>query len=582
MYTASFAFFEAIWEAGVTHCFVNLGSDHPSIIEAMVKGQREAKGKFPRIITCPNEMVAMSMADGYARLTGKPQCVIVHVDVGTQGLGAAVHNASTGRAPVLVFAGLSPFTLEGEMRGSRTEYIHWIQNVPNQTQIIGQYCRYAEEIKTGKNIKQMVNRALQFAKSAPQGPVHLVGAREVMEEEINPYSLEQGVWDSVELGGLPPTAPQQIAEALLGAENPLLITGYAGRNHKIPGALVELANTVKGLRVLDTGGSDMCFPASHPAWLGLRFGIDPWIEKADAILIVDCDVPWIPTLNKPKDGIKVFHIDVDPLKQLMPLFYVPAQHRYRADPLLAVEQILSEAKSQASSIDAAVADKKWDTLQASYKQRLDTIAANAKPAEDGSFGTGYLSKTLRSLCPPDTIWAIEAVTNTAFVHDNLQPELPGSWINCGGGGLGWSGGGALGIKLATDAENGGKGKFVVQIVGDGTFLFSVPGSVYWIAKRYNIPVLTIVLNNKGWNAPRKSMLLVHPDGLGSTATNEEINISFDPVPDYAGIAKAAAGGDLFAARVDKVADLERTIKDAIKAVEGGQSAVLDCKVNLGS
>ena len=56
MYTTSFAFFEAIWDAGVTHCFVNLGSDHPSIIEAMVKGQREKKGKFPRIITCPNEV----------------------------------------------------------------------------------------------------------------------------------------------------------------------------------------------------------------------------------------------------------------------------------------------------------------------------------------------------------------------------------------------------------------------------------------------------------------------------------------------------------------------------------------------
>lgn len=56
MYTASSAFFEAIWEAGVTHCFVNLGSDHPSFIEAMVKGQRENKDKFPRIITCPNEV----------------------------------------------------------------------------------------------------------------------------------------------------------------------------------------------------------------------------------------------------------------------------------------------------------------------------------------------------------------------------------------------------------------------------------------------------------------------------------------------------------------------------------------------
>ncbi|KAI1092406.1 thiamine diphosphate-binding protein [Rostrohypoxylon terebratum] len=584
MYTASSAFFEAMWEGGVSHCFVNLGSDHPSILEAMAKAQKENSGKFPKIITCPNEMVAMSMADGYARLTGKPQCVIVHVDVGTQGLGAAVHNASTGRAPVLVFAGLSPFTLEGEMRGSRTEYIHWIQNVPDQSQIVGQYCRYAGEIKTGKNIKQMVGRALQFAKSDPQGPVYLTGAREVMEEEIVPYSLNQDEWERVELGGLTPKVSKEIADALLGAENPLLITGFAGRNQKVPAALVELANTVKGLRVLDTGGSDMCFPASHPGWLGLRYGIDPAIEKADVILMLDCDVPWIPTLNKPKAGTKIFHIDVDPLKQLMPLFYVPAKQRYRADALLAVEQITSDAKTQVASLDSSAIAKKWDALQASYKERLATIEANTKPAEDGSFGTGHLCKTLRSLCPKDTIWAIEAVTNTGFVHDNIRPEEPGSWINCGGGGLGWSGGGALGIKLASDAQNGGKnkGKFVVQIVGDGTFLFSVPGSVYWIAKRYDIPILTIVLNNKGWNAPRKSMLLVHPDGLASKATNEDINISFNPVPDYSGIAKAAAGGDLFAARVDKVEDLERTINEAVKAVKGGQSAVLDCKVNLGS
>lgn len=89
----------------------------------MVKGQSEAAGTFPRIFTCPNEMVALSMADGYARLTNEPQCVIVHVDVGTSNMGAAIHNASIGRAPVLIFAGLSPFTIEGEMTGSRTEFM---------------------------------------------------------------------------------------------------------------------------------------------------------------------------------------------------------------------------------------------------------------------------------------------------------------------------------------------------------------------------------------------------------------------------------------------------------------------------
>jgi pseudouridine-5'-phosphate glycosidase len=74
---------------------------------------------------------------------------------------------------------------------------------------------------------------------------------------------------------------------------------------------------------------------------------------------------------------------------------------------------------------------------------------------------------------------------------------------------------------------------------------------------------------------------VHPDGEGSKASNEEINISFDPVPDYAGIAKAAAGGQLHTARVDRAADLEEVLKKAIEVVQGGTTAVLDCKVALG-
>lgn len=449
-------------------------------------------------------MVALSMADGYARLTHKPQCVIVHVDVGTQGLGAAVHNASCGRAPVLIFAGLSPFTIEGEMRGSRTEYIHWIQDVPDQKQIVSQYCRYAAEIKTGKNIKQMVNRALQFACSDPAGPVYLCGAREVMEEDLNPYQLEQAHWNPVEPAALSNRAVEAISEALVGAREPLLITGYCGRNHATVGALVKLADTVKGLRVLDTSGSDMCFPADHRAWLGLRFGVDKSIETADVIVVVDCDVPWINTQCHPAKSAKIFHIDVDPLKQQMPVFYFAAISRHRADSFTAIDQLNRHILSSelAKQLENLVFAEKWEALGEAHKQRLHNISVLAMPTEDGSFGTGYLCKVIRRIVPKDTIFTIEAVTNTTITADNIQPTLPGTWINCGGGGLGWSGGGALGIKLATEREHGpGKGKFVCQIVGDGTFLFTVPGSVYWICKRYKIPILTIVLNNEGMLAP---------------------------------------------------------------------------------
>ena len=198
------------------------------------------------------------------------------------------------------------------------------------------------------------------------------------------------------------------------------------------------------------------------------------------------------------------------------------------------------------------------------------------PDAGDPFTTAYLAAKLRALCPAETVWCVEAVTNSAAVADQIQAVLPGSWLNCGGGGLGWSGGAALGIALASQAE--GHPKFVCQIVGDGSFLFSVPSSVYWISRRYGIPILTVVLNNDGWNAPRKSLLLVHPHGYGSQASNAQLHISFSPPPDYGGIAKAAAGGELWTGVAEKAGDLDNLLPAAIEQVRAGISAVLDAKL----
>ena len=92
----------------------------------------------------------------------------------------------------------------------------------------------------------------------------------------------------------------------------------------------------------------------------------------------------------------------------------------------------------------------------------------------------------------------------------------------------------------------------------------------------------ITNGSSGWNAPKKSLLLVHPDGLGSKATNEELNISLAPSPDYSGIAKAAAGGNLLAEKVSNAEDLEDVLKRAVDSVKAGTSAVIDAHVVLGS
>ena len=95
-----------------------------------------------------------------------------------------------GRAPVLVFAGTVPYTQDGELPGSRTEFIQWIQDVRDQRGILRNYVKYDNELRTGRNVKQLVHRALQIARSEPAGPVYLTGAREVMEERIEPYQVD--------------------------------------------------------------------------------------------------------------------------------------------------------------------------------------------------------------------------------------------------------------------------------------------------------------------------------------------------------------------------------------------------------
>ena len=103
----------------------------------------------------------MSAAHGYAQTSGRAQAVLVHVDCGTQALGGAVHNAAKGRVPVFILAGMSPATQEGEARGSRNEFIQWIQDVPDQRGLVRGYVRYDNEIRAGR--ERQADRASRVA-----------------------------------------------------------------------------------------------------------------------------------------------------------------------------------------------------------------------------------------------------------------------------------------------------------------------------------------------------------------------------------------------------------------------------------
>jgi thiamine pyrophosphate-dependent acetolactate synthase large subunit-like protein len=455
------------------------------------------------MITCPSEVTAISIADGYARITGQPQAVLVHVDVGTQALGQGVHNASIGRAPVFILAGLCPFTESGELIGSKTEYSNWLQDAHDQTAIVRQYCRYTGEIRTGLNAKQMIGRALQFAKSAPKGPVYLTVAREVLAQEMEPYLLQQAQWVPIGPTALPTDAVQDISTALVQAKRPLIITGYSGRDRHTPELLVALADLIPGIRVHDTGGSDMCFPASHPASEGFRLSMDECTKDADVILLLDCDIPWTPSKNPPSKDAKIYHIDIDPLNEQLRVSFFPAHGRWRADSFTALTQLVEHIKSDRALLetllDPAYAARKGRQAKA-HEARLARIKSHVRLGDTEHLNGHNVGSLMRSELPNTTRFVVEAVTNSMIMHDQLQPSVPGTWINCGATGIGWSNGAALGVKMALQDQGKNenvKSDIVVQVVGDGSFMCAAPSSALWVASKHQIPILTVLLNNGG-------------------------------------------------------------------------------------
>ncbi len=569
METTSIALIESLCDSGVSCLFANFGSDHAGLLEA-VAARRASGDRVPAIFTCPQEMVALSAAHGHAMISGQPQAVLVHVECGTQSLAGAVHNADKGRVPALIIAGLSPFTQEGELKGGRNEFIQWIQDVPDQVGIVRGYMRYCNEIRTGRNIRQILERALRFAVSDPQGPVYLTIAREILEESVPVAPARPGL-APVLPAGLPAGAALQIACDLAGARRPLIVTSFLGRRPEAVPLAVELCERF-GIGLVESVPSRMNFPHLHPLYQGSQWNqpkLHPAIAAADMLLVLDSDVPWIPASGQLLQDAVIHHIDVDPLKQQMPLWDIRATQSYRADAGEALAQILEA--SGAAPVDEAVIDARRAHYSGLHRQRAASIEeAEARPVT--GITIGYFLSRLRARIGPHTIVLNEGITNYQSIFDHLAMERPGSIFASGGGSLGWHGGAAIGAKLASPASE------VIAIAGDGCFMFSSPSVVHWMAARYSTPFLHIVLNNGGWTAPRHSMLAVHSDGHGSRARN--LDLSFEPAPDYGGIAAAAGGA--FAQRLTEASEVDGVIEEALRRVrEQRVSAVVEVCLSGG-
>jgi acetolactate synthase-1/2/3 large subunit len=490
------------------------------------------------------------------------------VDCGTQNLGGAIHNASRGRVPVLIFAGLSPMTQQGELPGSRSEFIHWLQDSTDQRGMLRGYAKYDHEIRTGRNVKQLVHRALQIARSEPAGPVYLVAAREVLEEQLPPQPAQGPWWDPVAPAALADEVVDEIAAAVEDARAPLVVTSYLGRDPDAVGELSRLCE-LAAIGVIESVPMRVNFPADHPLHLGYQWNSpvqNPLLAGADVILVLGSDVPWIPGHNRPDAAARSYVIDVDPLKAQLPLWHVPATRYAAADLRTAVRQLAARLAKRGRLDPAAVAARAA-RVQAAHDAQRARWAAREQPAPDGSVTPEYMVACIREAAGPDALFLTEAISNYQVVSEHLRASRPGSLIGSGGGSLGWSGGAAVGAKLAAPERT------VVSLVGDGSFLFGVPSSAQWMARRYQAPSLTVIFDNQGWKSPSLSTLAVHPAG---EVAGGGFAASFQPEADLPEVAAAAGGA--YARTVTAAGRLPETLGEALAQVRNGRSAVVSVHV----
>ena len=541
-------------ELGVRYIFTNLGSDHPAFIEAFAHLD-EVGGAMPEVIICPHEMTALSAAHGYAMVTRRPQMVLVHVDVGTQNLGCSIHNAARARVPAIIVAGLSPVTTSGERPGARTEFIHYTQDTTRQHEIGGQYMKWSYELRAAEMVEPVLLRGLQIAATEPQGPVYLTGAREIWEEPVTAERQVPALWQPTVPGEISAADIALLHEAVQQAKRPLVITTYAGRDPESVQLLASLSDRL-GFAVAEVSPHCVNFPGDHPHHVGYRRSA--LVGEADLILMLDVDVPWLYSQAQPAAGARLFHVDIDPIKPQLGFWHFPAERSWCASSHAVLRKWLAFAGE-------AEAPGRADRVAWIAQAKQSVVVKPAPTAADGAIDAQALSSAIEALLDERSVVVFEAPTLTETLLSTLRMRHPGSYFANGGSGLGWGINAAIGIKLARpDAD-------VITVTGDGSYLFGVPSSAFWVAQTYGAPALTIVNNNAGWNAPKRSTLLVHPEGVANR--RDRFWVTTGAGAQYADIAAAASGAAAF--RVHERDALLPTLREALAVVRAGRSAVVD-------
>ena len=544
------AYLTLLAERGIEYLFANGGTDFAPVNEALAAIR--AKGTSPqlKVVTVPHENVAVAMAHGYYLMTGRPQMVMFHVNVGTANGINALADAARDHVPVIFTAGRNPITERG-FTGSRDTGIHWGQEMFDQAGMVRELCKWDYELRNGEQLEAVIDRAIEIATSEPCGPVYLSLPREVMSAKMPSLSFTSPARRA--FGTVVGPTPEQIARAadlLASARRPVILAREAARVPASAAALAEFAQRF-AFPIVEYRSIANSTSTDHPMLVGYDPG--PHIKDADAILVIDTDTPWIPTVHgDPPEGCKIVHIGNDPLFSRIPIRSFPCDAAVTGPAHVVLPQLGAALSGRTSEALLKERRARAAAARETLKKRVQDELRDAKSAT-----------------PISPVWAAHCISNAkgddAIVVNEYSLILrhagfkhPRTYLGTPtAGGLGWGVGAALGAKLAAPD------RVVIATLGDGAYMFGNPTAGHQVARAMNLPVLFIVFNNGMWEEVEGSALRIFPDGHAARSNEMPVG-PLGPTARYEHMMEIYGG---YGECVERPQDLPKALERALHAVK---------------
>src|SRR5712691_2279966 len=556
----------------IDYLAMNCASSFRGLHEAVINYAKNVK---PEILTCTHEEIAVAMAQGYAKIEGKPMAMICHGTVGLQHASMAMYNAWCDRVPVYVMIGN---IIEADKRAPGVE---WVHSAIDPAALVRDFVKWDDQPASLQHFAESAVRAYKIAVTPPMAPVLLSLDAELQE---NPIPDRERLRIPKLAKVVPPVGdPSAIAEAaklLVSAQNPVIVVDRYARTPAGMTRLVEFAEALQ-CAVVDQAGR-MNFPSRHP--LNQTFRRGAVVGQADVILAIEMNDLWgalnsfsdrIVRSSRPmfKPGTKIITLGSRDL-------YMKANYqdfgRFNDVDLAIAGDGEASLPALTEQVKRLTDAGRKSALEGRGKKLAEAHrAAREQARSDATIGWDASPITTARMCAElyaqikDEDWSLVGnAIRMVWPHRLWNFDKSYRWNGLSGGaGIGYNAPASAGAALANKRH----GRISVAIQGDGDLMF-VPGTL-WTAAHHRIPILYVVHNNRAYH--QEYMYLQAMAGRhGRGITNAHIGTTLtDPNVDYATVAK---GFGVYAeGPIGDPKDLGPALKRAVAIVKRGEPALVD-------